>query len=139
MALSLGVIALAFTGLIGWESRVGEQWRERYTSLKPQAARMEDYQRQWAEAAPALDPEASVLELWRGVALLPSAGQVQITRWETGRDSARIEGVAESAPVALRFLDEVGQSPALQRYRWEFPQPAIQAEGSATFELNGQR
>lgn len=139
MALSLGLIALAFTGLIGWESRVGEQWRERYTSLKPQAARMEEYQRQWAEAAPAIDPEASVLELWLGVALLPSAGQVQITRWETGRDSARIEGVAESAPVALRFLDEVGQSPALQRYHWEFPQPTIQAEGSATFELNGQR
>ena len=49
------------------------------------------------------------------------------------------EGASLRDLLALRFLDEVGQSPALQRYHWEFPQPTIQAEGSATFELNGQR
>lgn len=136
--LAMGAVVGVFAGVIGWESRVASQWRERLATLKPQAARIEEYRRQWAEAAPAVDPEASVLELWRGVALLPSAQRVQITRWEAGQAGAKLEGEAESAPVALRFLDEVSGSPGLNRYAWEFPQPAIQESGTATFELIGQ-
>jgi hypothetical protein len=113
--------------------------KEYIEKLQPETVRIDRIRSQWAEMAPAVDRNASVLEVWRKIFTLPSSSHVRISRMKIGMDAIELVCETESGVKALRFIDEMSRSDSLSHFTWNYTTPEEYADGTSRFELKGFR
>ena len=134
---SLAIAAVACVTL--WASHQRNALRDEIAALLPRASRVEAQKRQWDEAAPAVDPTLSPMEMLLQCMAAPSSKMVALSHFEMTPDLLVLRGRTETAAHALQFVQETRGSDAFASYDWEAAPPAIASDNSASFELKGIR
>ncbi len=137
MAAAAMMVVGALTAMGVVESIRQRQLLEQIGELSPIASRVENMKAQWLEVAPAVDRDATPLEVLKALQSTPGASGVNLSRVEIDEEKVVIEGESPTTKAAFQFLDEISISEAVAEYGWEFDQPEIQANGAATFKLEG--
>lgn len=105
---------------------------------RPQVRKIEEAARQWQELAPAFDLKRYPLVQLNEVARLMPPSGVLIREFETKGSSVRIHGQARDAQVAFQFEEDLKSSEFLGQYQWNMPQPKVEKNNTATFEIQGE-
>lgn len=142
LSLSIsGVVLLAVT-LIVVHSISGaqtEQQRKRLADLEAQAQMVRSYQARWDELSPAVDRNASVLEVWRQIISIPGSRQIEVNRLAVATNEIRLSCLAEDMPTARRFIDDITIDRNFAGYSWTRREPELQSDGTILFELKGKK
>jgi len=95
-------------------------------------------QTRWAALRPALEPRRYPAAHLDGLTRCLTAADVVLTRFESKVAEISASGTARSAMDAYNYFNAVSQDGPLGVYAWSMVQPAIGADGSASFELKGK-
>ncbi len=143
MALSGGLVVAAVVAvmmvMITLAMREQALLRDQVAELSPRAARVLDQRRAWQEAAPAVDPSQSPLQILLALQQPESSLDVTLMEMEFTPQRVVLRGHTEKTSTALQYSQEIQQSEMLMAYEWEAPPPELSADESATFELKGVR
>ena len=137
----LSVITLVFVlvltnTLINWKR---DALLEEIAELTPRASSVGSDIDRWNELAPAVDRDQFPLEILHRLGQIPSVRGVSLTSFEASPGKIEISGRASATGAALKFGGDVSGGSFLPEYRWNFPDPQIAADDSATFTLTGTR
>ena len=131
------VFALVLTNtLINWKR---DALLEEIAELTPRASSVSSDIDRWNELAPAVDRDQFPLEILHRLGQIPSVRGVSLTSFEASPGKIEISGRASATGAALKFGGDVSRGAYLPEYRWNFPDPQIAADDSATFTLTGTR
>ena len=144
MALTAGALVAAAIAIIATLTSIAVRerntLREQVANLTPRAARVMDHQRAWKEAAPAVDPSQSVMQLLMNCMSPPSSTEVTMMHFEYTPTNLILRGRTPDTSLALRYAQEMKENEELLAFTWETPPPQINnADNSATFEMKGSR
>ncbi len=144
LALTAGALVAAGIAIVATLTsmavRERNDLREKVASLAPRAARVMDHQRAWKEAAPAVDPSQSVMQLLMDCMSPESSTEVTMMHFEYTPTNLILRGRTPDTSLALRYAQEMKENEALLAFTWETPPPAINnSDNSATFEMKGTR
>ena len=106
--------------------------------LQAEQDRVRAAQERWAALHLALEPRRYPLMILNGLTRCIPAGGVVLGRFESKVSELSAAGTARSAMEAYTYFNAVSQDKELGVYGWSMVQPAIAADGTATFELKGQ-
>ena len=135
---AVGMVLIGALGaMIGVETVKQNRLREQISDLSPMASRVETMKAQWQEVAPAVDRDATPLEIMKAIQTTPGANAIRFNRMDIAGNEIVIEGQSASPGAALQFLDEMTVSEAVAEYGWTFDQPEIDPNGTATFRIEG--
>lgn len=95
-------------------------------------------QARWAALRPALEPRRYPVAHLDGLTRCLTAADVVLTRFESKVAEISASGTARSAMDAYNYFNAVSQDGPLGVYAWSMVQPAIAADGSASFEMKGK-
>ena len=106
--------------------------------MRPEAEWVQTSSDRWRSLEPAIDldyyPLVQLNQVTRG---RPPSGVV-IREFETKGRSIRIRGRARDAQLAFRFEEGLEANEALGAYQWNMPNPKVERDNSATFEIQGE-
>lgn len=136
---ALAVLALA----VGF-ALAGLHWKERQADqeiarLENAIAPIRHAALRWSRIESAVDERFFPLEMLHVVvASLPSTG-VRLTMFEMSPEKILVEGEAGNVGAATEFFQKLRQNPEAGGVEWEMPSPALQANNTARFIINGAR
>lgn len=143
-AVVMAVFALyAIIGTLLWvyslqTKKKIENLEQQVEGNRPQVRKIEEAARQWQELAPAFDLKRyPLVQLNEVTRLMPPSG-VLIREFETKGSSVRIRGQARDAQIAFQFEEDLKSSEFLGQYQWNMPQPKVEKNNTATFEIQGE-
>jgi hypothetical protein len=108
------------------------------SQLKADQARVRSAQERWASLRLALEPRLYPAVVLNGLTRCVPSGGVVLVRFESKVSELTATGTARSAMDAYAYFNAVRQDQELGVYGWSMVQPAIAADGTATFQLKGQ-
>lgn len=135
LALAAAIAIMAV--LISMATQERDLLRDRMASLAPQAAQVQDQKRAWMEAAPAVDPTVSPMQVLLDCQTPEAAAEVSMTYMEWLPDRLLLRGRTPTPTLALQYARDITGVENLTRYTWETPPPSIASDNSATFEVKG--
>lgn len=142
-AMGVGLAAAAAIAVMGLlislAAHERETLRSRIADLSPRAAQVEDHQRSWNEAAPAVDPSTFPMQILLNCMEPGVSHDVSLTHFEATPQRILLRGRTTSPAPALQYAKEITETESLMAFNWETPAPEIAADNSATFELKGAR
>lgn len=136
--LAIAACVAAMAVLITYATRERDQLLEEVAELSPRASRVLDQKKSWLEAAPAVDPSTSPMQVLLDSMSPTASTEVSMTHFEWTPERLILRGRMPSAALALQYANEISEVEALTRYAWETPPPTIASDNSATFELKGE-
>lgn len=143
MALGAGAIGAICVAVLTALTALAVQERntlfERLAELTPKAARVQDHQRSWGEVATAVDPKRFPMQVLLHCMEPSSAPEVAITHFQCTAEKIVLRGRTEKSPTALQYSQEIKNVEPLMAWSWETPQPVINPDDSASFEVTGVR
>jgi len=95
-------------------------------------------QARWAGLRLALEPRRYPVSHLNRLTGCLSAADVVLTRFESKVVEISVSGTARSVMDAYHYFNAVAKDGPLGVYAWTMVQPAIGADGSATFEMKGK-
>jgi hypothetical protein len=95
-------------------------------------------QARWSALRLALEPRRYPVAHLDGLSRCMAAADVVLTRFESKVSDVTVAGTARSAMDAYSYFNAVHQDGPLGVYGWSMLQPAISADGSASFEIKGK-
>ncbi|NOX99740.1 MAG: PilN domain-containing protein, partial [Verrucomicrobia bacterium] len=105
---------------------------------RPEVRKIEEAARRWQELTPAFDLKRyPLVQLNEVTRLMPPTG-VLIREFETKGTTVRIHGQARDAQIAFQFEEDLESSDFLKQYQWNMPQPKVNKNNTATFEIHGE-
>lgn len=105
---------------------------------RPEVKKIEEAARRWQELTPAFDLKRyPLVQLNEVTRLMPPTG-VLIREFETKGATVRIHGQARDAQIAFQFEEDLKSSEFLKGYQWNMPQPKVNKNNTATFEIHGE-
>jgi hypothetical protein len=134
--IAAGVAGFAF--LIGKASQDRDALLEQVAAISPRAAKVGGQKSAWQEAATAVDPSASPMQLLLGIMEPSASNEVTITEFEWTPAQVILRGRAPEISPALKYMQEVKDTESLLAYTWEPGNPEI-GENGAAFEVKGTR
>lgn len=78
-----------------------------------------------------------VVQLSRITSALPGSGVV-IRQYRTTGRQIRLRGQARDVQLANRLLEDLQSLEGFQRYEWSMPNPKVERNNTATFEIEGK-
>lgn len=115
-----------------------EDLEQQVEANRPGVRKIEEAARRWQELAPAFDLKRyPLVQLNEVTRLMPPTG-VLIREFETKGASVRIRGQARDAQIAFQFEEDLKSSGFLKQYQWNMPQPKVDKNNTATFEIQGE-
>lgn len=111
--------------------------KEQVTETQPGVDEILRTEQRWRELEPAFNlryyPLVQLNEITR---ILPASG-VLIRQFETRGTSVFVRGQARDVQLAARLKEEIEQDPAFEAYQWIMPNPKVDQNNTATFEIQG--
>lgn len=95
-------------------------------------------QARWASLRMALEPRRYPVAHLDGLTRCLTAADVVLTRFESKVTEIAASATARSAMDAYNYFNAVSKDGSLGVYAWSMAQPAIGADGTASFELKGK-
>ncbi len=142
-ALSVGLALAACVAvmmvLISSATRERDMLRDKIADLTPRASQVLDQKKAWQEAAPAVDPSTSPMQVLLEVMKPSASTEVGMTNFEWTPSTLALRGRTANVSLALQYTQEIKDVEALAAYRFETPDPQIASDNSATFEVKGER
>lgn len=115
-----------------------ENLKEQVEANRPKVRQIEDAAQRWQELSPAFDLKRfPLVQLNEVTRVMPPSG-VLIREYETKGSSVRIRGQARDAQIAFQFEEDLKSSEFLEGYQWNMPQPKVDKNNTATFEIQGE-
>jgi len=112
--------------------------KEQVEVNRPKVRQIEEAALRWQELAPAFDLKRfPLVQLNEVTRVMPPSG-VLIREYETKGSSVRIRGQARDAQIAFQFEEDLKSSEFLKGYQWNMPQPKVDKNNTATFEIQGE-
>ncbi len=150
-AAAAAVLVLAGAGLVRWhrgllaveaeaarlEAAVSSTAGEK-SALQAAQEKVRATQERWSALKLALEPRRYPLAVLDGLTRCQPEGGVVLGRFEFKNAEVTATGSARTATEAYHYLNAVADDKRLAVMAWSMPQPAIAADGTATFELKGR-
>jgi hypothetical protein len=105
---------------------------------RPEVAEIQETEARWRELEPAFDlhyyPLVQLNEFTR---VMPGSG-VLVREFETKGRAIEIDGSARDVQMAFRLKEDLEKNPFFKAYTWNMPQPKVEKNNMATFQIQGQ-
>lgn len=112
--------------------------KEQVEANRPKVRQIEESAQRWQDLAPAFDLKRfPLVQLNEVTRVMPPSG-ILIREYETKGASVRIRGQARDAQIAFQFEEDLKSSKFLEGYQWNMPQPKVDKNNTATFEIQGE-
>lgn len=106
--------------------------------IRPAAEQVQQARERWEALEPAVDLKFyPLVQLNQITRVMPPSGLV-IREFQTKGRNVRIRGRARDAQLAFRFEEGLEANEALADYQWNMPNPKVERDNSATFEVQGE-
>ncbi len=141
--MAAGLVVYAVAGV--WVRNEAQATRREIASLEqriaivePDVERVQLAEERWRALAPAFDKDLfPVVQLSRITSALPGSGVVVRQYRTTGRQ-IRLRGQARDVQLANRLLEDLQSMEGFERYEWSMPNPKVERNNTATFEIEGK-
>lgn len=124
-------------GVEGLEAQIPQLERQ-VNQTRDVAERVKRAQARWNTLLPVLEPKRYPLVHLSHIARVMPRGGVRISDFQSKISEVKLQGEARDAGSAYEMLRLLQADPGLDVYNWSMPQPSVQNEGQATFEINGK-
>lgn len=115
-----------------------EAVRAEVLAIRPAAEQVQQDRQRWEALEPAVDLKFyPLVQLNQITRVMPPSGLV-ISEFRTRGRDIRIRGRARDAQLAFRFEEGLEANEALGDYQWNMPNPKVERDNSATFEVQGE-
>lgn len=105
---------------------------------EPDVQRIRQEQERWQELRPAFDKTLfPVIQLSRITSALPGSGVV-IREYRTSGRDIRLRGQARDVQLANRLVEDLEGMESFKSYEWRMPNPRVEKNNTATFEIEGK-
>jgi Tfp pilus assembly protein PilN len=141
-----GVIALIMAYLVvlhrmnsrveGLEAQI-PQLEKQVSQTKDVAERVQQAQARWNTLRPVLEPKRYPLVHLTHIARVMPGGGVRINDFASKIKEVVVKGEARDAASAYEMLRLLQADEELKVYNWSMPQPSVQRDSRATFEIKG--
>ncbi len=144
--LALIVVGLVVYTVAGvWVWKDAQTTKREIASLESQIAIIEPdvehvrlAEQRWRALEPAFNKDLfPVVQLSRITSALPGSGVV-IREFRTTGRNIRVRGQARDVQLANRLLEDLRGMEGFQRYEWAMPNPRMERNNTATFEIEGK-
>jgi Tfp pilus assembly protein PilN len=141
--LAAGLVAYAVAGTWIWKSakatqRQIESLERRIAIVEPDVERVRLAEERWRALEPAFDKDLfPVVQLSRITSALPGSGVV-VREFRTSGQTIRVRGQARDVQLANRLLEDLRGMEGFRRYEWSMPNPRVERNNAATFEIQGK-
>ncbi|MEZ5324521.1 MAG: hypothetical protein R3F19_05615 [Verrucomicrobiales bacterium] len=105
---------------------------------KDVAAKVQQAQARWNALRPVLEPKRYPLVHLSHIARVMPGGGVRITDFESKIKEVVVKGAARDTAAAYEMLRLMKEDEELKVYNWEMPQPTLQRDSRASFEIKGK-
>lgn len=107
-------------------------------ATRPDVALIQETEARWRALEPAIDlhyfPLVQLNEFTR---VMPGSG-VLVREYETKGREIEIDGSARDVQMAFRLKEDLEKNPFFQAYAWSMPQPRVEKNNMATFQIQGR-
>ncbi len=112
--------------------------KDEVVEVRPDAEWVQTASNRWRAIEPAVDLRYyPMVQLNQVTRVMPPSGVV-IREFVTKGRTVRIRGRARDAQLAFRFEEGLEANEALATYQWNMPNPKVERDNSATFEIQGE-
>ncbi len=141
----LALVALFYAAVVAflWNFSQGRaeaiaELKEEVEAIRPEAEEVQRARDRWQALEPAVDLQFyPLVQLNQITRVMPPSGVV-IREFSTKGRSIRIRGRARDAQLAFRFEEGLEANEELGDYQWNMPNPKVERDNSATFEVQGE-
>lgn len=106
--------------------------------IEPDVTRIQEISQRWSRLEPAFEKSwFPLVQLNAFTSALPGSGVVVREFRTTGRN-LRIRGQARDVQLANRLLEDLRAMEAFDAYEWSMPNPKVEKNNTATFEIEGK-
>jgi Tfp pilus assembly protein PilN len=102
------------------------------------AEKVKQIQARWNTLRPVLEPKRYPLVHLSHIARVMPGGGVRIVDFESKIKEVKINGIARDTAAAYEMLRLMMADAELKVYNWEMPQPSVQRDSRARFEIKGK-
>lgn len=138
---ALAVYAVAGALIWLWSQSIRtqiENLEAQVEETRPEVAVIQQTEQRWRELEPAIDlryyPLVQLNEITKA---MPGSG-VLIREYETRGRSIFVRGQARDVQMAFRLVEDLKNSEAFATYDWNMPQPKVEQNNAATFNIQGE-
>jgi hypothetical protein len=141
--IGAGLVVYAIVATLLWQSARRTEARrtdlERQISIvAPDAEQLQADNAQWQRLEPAFEKDLfPVVQLSRITAAMPVSGVV-LREFRTTDRTIRLRGQARDVQLANRLIEDLRALDAFKRYEWSMPNPKVEKNNTATFEIEGK-
>ncbi|MDA0814317.1 MAG: hypothetical protein O3C21_18240 [Verrucomicrobia bacterium] len=104
---------------------------------KDVAAKVQQAQERWNALRPVLEPKRYPLVHLSHIARVMPGGGIRVTDFESKIKEVSVKGVARDTAAAYEMFRLVKENEELKVYNWDMPQPTVQNDSRASFEIKG--
>ena len=104
---------------------------------KDVAAKVQKAQARWNALRPVLEPKRYPLVHLSHIARVMPGGGIRVTDFESKIKEVIVKGIARDTAAAYEMLRLVKENEELKVYNWDMPQPTVQNDSRASFEIKG--
>jgi hypothetical protein len=141
----LALVALFYAGIVFflWNFSKGRaqeiaDLQAEVAAIRPAAEKVQRDRERWEALEPSVDLRFyPLVQLNQITRVMPPSGLV-IREFQTRGRNVRIRGRARDAQLAFRFEEGLEANEALGDYQWNMPNPKVERDNSATFEVQGK-
>jgi len=120
----------------GLEAQI-PQLEKQVSQTKDVAERVQQAQARWNTLRPVLEPKRYPLVHLTHIARVMPGGGVRINDFASKIKEVVVKGEARDAASAYEMLRLLQADEELKVYNWSMPQPSVQRDSRATFEIKG--
>lgn len=141
--LAAALVIYAVVGMWIWKEAKATQreitsLEQRIAIVEPDVERVQLAEERWRALEPAFNKDLfPVVQLSRITSALPGSGVV-IRQYRTTGRQIRLRGQARDVQLANRLLEDLQSLEGFQRYEWSMPNPKVERNNTATFEIEGK-
>ena len=114
------------------------QLEDEVENSRPLVADIRQAEDRWRTFQPAVDlhyfPLVQLNEITKA---MPGSG-VLIREYETRGRSIFVRGQAKDVQIAFQLMEDLKKNPAFSGYQWNMPQPKVEQNNTATFQIQGE-
>ncbi len=141
--LAAGLVVYTVIGIWIWNKAKSTEreiasLERRIAIIQPDVERIQLAGQRWQALEPAFEKDLfPVVQLSRITSALPGSGVVMREYRTTGRD-IRLRGQARDVQLANLLLEDLKGLDGFARYEWSMPNPRVERNNTATFEIQGK-
>ncbi len=141
--LAAGLVIYSVAGVWVWKSAQATEreiasLEHRIAIVQPDVEAVRLAEERWRALEPAFNKDLfPIVQLSRITSALPGSGVVVREYRTTGRN-IRVRGQARDVQLANRLLEDLQGMDGFERYDWHMPNPKVERNNTATFEIEGK-